>query len=329
MTAVDRIDRIQRKHPVAGFPIAVLYKYFDDDGPYLAALITYYGFLSLFPLLLLGSTILGFILAGNPELQHRIIDSALGQFPVVGAQLEHPQHIGGGAGGLIVGIVAALYGGLGVGQASQYAMNTAWHVPRNERPNPLKSRVRSLILLGIGGVGVLGTTALSTLWASDVGSFGVPFKIGLLVATVVINAALFLFAFRVATARRLALKDIAPGAIIAAVLWQVLQAVGVTYVRQVVAHASSTNGVFAIVLGLVAFLYLAATAVLLCVEINVVRAEKMHPRALLTPFTDEVDLDRGDVRSYTGQAKAQRNKGFEDIDVTFDTRGPTDGESVD
>ena len=66
MTAVDRIDRIQRKHPVAGFPIAVLYKYFDDDGPYLAALITYYGFLSLFPLLLLGSTILGFILAGNP-----------------------------------------------------------------------------------------------------------------------------------------------------------------------------------------------------------------------------------------------------------------------
>ena len=329
MTAVDRIDRIQRKHPVAGFPIAVLYKYFDDDGPYLAALITYYGFLSLFPLLLLGSTILGFILAGNSELQHRIIDSALGQFPVVGAQLEHPQHIGGGAGGLIVGIVAALYGGLGVGQASQYAMNTAWHVPRNERPNPLKSRVRSLILLGIGGVGVLGTTALSTLWASDVGSFGVPFKIGLLVATVVINAALFLFAFRVATARRLALKDIAPGAIIAAVLWQVLQAVGVTYVRQVVVHASSTNGVFAIVLGLVAFLYLAATAVLLCVEINVVRAEKMHPRALLTPFTDEVDLDRGDVRSYTGQAKAQRNKGFEDIDVTFDTRGPTDGESVD
>ena len=329
MTAVDRIDRIQRKHPVAGFPIAVLYKYFDDDGPYLAALITYYGFLSLFPLLLLGSTILGFILAGNPELQHRIIDSALGQFPVVGAQLEHPQHIGGGAGGLIVGIVAALYGGLGVGQASQYAMNTAWHVPRNERPNPLKSRVRSLILLGIGGVGVLGTTALSTLWASNVGSFGVPFKIGLLVATVVINAALFLFAFRVATARRLALKDIAPGAIIAAVLWQVLQAVGVTYVRQVVVHASSTNGVFAIVLGLVAFLYLAATAVLLCVEINVVRAEKMHPRALLTPFTDEVDLDRGDVRSYTGQAKAQRNKGFEDIDVTFDTRGPTDGESVD
>ena len=140
---------------------------------------------------------------------------------------------------------------------------------------------------------------------------------------------MFLFAFRVATARRLALKDIAPGAIIAAVLWQVLQAVGVTYVRQVVVHASSTNGVFAIVLGLVAFLYLAATAVLLCVEINVVRAEKMHPRALLTPFTDEVDLDRGDVRSYTGQAKAQRNKGFEDIDVTFDTRGPTDGESVD
>jgi YihY family inner membrane protein len=324
VTAVDRFDRIQRRHPAAGFPIAVVYKYFDDHGPYLAALIAYYGFMSLFPLLLLGSTILGFVLNGDPELQHRIIDSALGQFPVVGDQLQHPQHIGGGAGGLTIGILGALYGGLGVGQATQHAMNTAWHVPRNERPNPLKSRVRGLILLGIGGLGVLGTTAISTLWGSDVGGFGVPLKVTLIAASIVINAGLFMLAFRVATARKLSLTDIAPGAITAAVLWQVLQVVGVTYVRHVVAHASATNGVFAIVLGLVAFLYLAASVVVLCVEINVVHADKMHPRALLTPFTDDVDLDRGDVRSYTGQAKAQRNKGFEDIDVSFNAGGSGD-----
>jgi uncharacterized BrkB/YihY/UPF0761 family membrane protein len=230
---------------------------------------------------------------------------------------------------LIIGIVGALYGGLGVGQASQHAMNTAWHVPRNERPNPLKGRLRGIVLLGIGGLGVLGTTALSTLWGSDVGKFGVPLKVVLIAASIVINAVLFLLAFRVATARKLTVTEMAPGAVAAAVLWQVLQVASVTYVRHIVAHASATNGVFAIVLGLVAFLYLAATVVVLCVEINVVRAYKVHPRALLTPFTDEVDLDRGDVRSYTGQAKAQRNKGFEDIDVSFNSRGGADREDGD
>ena len=86
--------------------------------------------------------------------------------------------------------------------------------------------------------------------------------------------------------------------------------------------ASATNGVFALVLGLLAFLYITATAVVLCVEINVVRVDQLHPRALLTPFTDNVDLTAGDRRAYTGQAEAQRSKGFEDVDVTFDKPDP-------
>jgi YihY family inner membrane protein len=318
VTLVERVDRFQRDHPGAGFPIAVIYKYFDDYGGYLAALITYYAFVSLFPLLLLASTILGFVLAGDPELQQRILDSALAQFPVVGTQLEHPDHIGGGAGGLIIGILGALYGGLGVAQAAQYAMNTAWNIPRNNRPNPFKARGRSILLLAIGGVAILGTTALSAFGASNAGSFDAALRIGVLAASVLVNAVVFVFAFLVATARKLTVKDVAPGAITAAIIWQILQGFGVTYVNHVVRNASATNGVFAIVLGLLAFLYLAATAVVLCVEINVVRVDKLHPRALLTPFTDNVDLDRGDRGTYTGQAKAQRSKGFEEIDVTFD-----------
>ncbi|HJQ44120.1 MAG TPA: hypothetical protein VJ831_13610, partial [Jatrophihabitantaceae bacterium] len=69
MSVVERLDRFQREHPKAGLPIAVLYKYADDQGSYLAALITYYGFLSLFPLLPLSSTILNFVLHGDPHLQ--------------------------------------------------------------------------------------------------------------------------------------------------------------------------------------------------------------------------------------------------------------------
>jgi hypothetical protein len=101
------------------------------------------------------------------------------------------------------------------------------------------------------------------------------------------------------------------------VAWQLLQTFGVVYVQHVVKHASASNQVFAIVLGLMAYLFLTALVVLLSVEVNVVRVNRMHPRALLTPFTDNVDLTAGDRRTYSRLAKAQRSKGFEHIDVGF------------
>nr|WP_246405619.1 YihY/virulence factor BrkB family protein [Modestobacter versicolor] len=312
------MDRLQRRHRAAGFPIAVVYKYVDDSGPYLAALITYYAFVSLFPLLLLFSTVLSSVLAGDPELQQRLLDSALSQFPVVGDQLGTPEELSGGVVGVVVGILGALYGGLGVAQAVQYAMNTAWSVPRNSRPNPFLARGRSLLLLGTAGIAVLGTTALSTLGSGNAGSLGTVLRMLALVGSITVNGIVFVFAFRLATARHLTIRQVAPGALIAAVLWQLLQTFGVAYVSRVISTASATNGVFALVLGLLAFLYLAAVVGVLCVEINVVHVQRLWPRALLTPFTDDVDLTPGDRRSYTGQAKAQRQKGFETVHVTFD-----------
>lgn len=317
MGVVGRVDGFQREHRWAGFPLAVLYKYVDDSGGYLAALIAYYAFVSLFPLLLVLSTVLGFVLTGDPALQHRVLDSALSQFPVVGGELGTPQAIGGGVVGLVVGVLGSLYGGLGVAQALQYAMNTAWAVPRNSRPNPFKARGRSLILLATAGLAVVATTVVSSFGASDLGSFGAVGRVVLLALSVAVNAAAFVFAFRIATTRAVSVRDVAPGAIAAAVGWQVLQTVGVSYVRHVVNGASATNGVFALVLGLLAFLYLTAVLVVFCIEVNVVRVDRLHPRALLTPFTDAVDLTAGDVSAYTGQAKAQRTKGFEHVDVEF------------
>jgi uncharacterized BrkB/YihY/UPF0761 family membrane protein len=205
-----------------------------------------------------------------------------------------------------------------VAQAVQHAMNTAWSVPRNSRPNPFLARGRSLLLLGTAGLAVLGTTALSTLGSGNAGSLGMALRTLALVASVAVNGVVFVFAFRLATARHLTIRQVAPGALIAAVLWQLLQTFGVAYVSRVVNNASATNGVFALVLGLLAFLYLAAVVGVLCVEINVVHVDRLWPRALLTPFTDAVDLTPGDRRSYTGLAKAQRQKGFETVHVTFD-----------
>jgi len=318
-----RIDAFQQRHPSVGFPLAVIYKYYDDQGAYLAALITYYGVLALFPLLLLLSTGLGLVLSGDPGLQRQVLDSALRQFPVIGPDLGRPQGIGGGTGGLIVGGLGSLYGGLGVAQAVQNAMNAAWSVPRNNRPNPFKARGISVLLLATVGLGVLATTAVSAI--STAGGFGEQLGTGtlhviVLVVTAAVNTCIFAVAFRLATARPLRLGEVAPGAVLAALVYLGLQLSGASYVGWIVHRSSATSGVFALVLGLIAFVYVTAVAVVLCVEVNVVRTERLYPRALLTPFTDSVDLTAGDRLAYTRQAEAQRLKGFEEVDVTFGPR---------
>jgi inner membrane protein YhjD len=316
-----RLDRYQRRHRGAGFPIAVVYKFADDDAHFLAALITYYGFLALFPVLLLASTVLGLVLRGDPELQQRLLESALAELPVIGAQLETPERLGGGVLGLVVGSAVALYGGLGLGQALQHTMNTCWSVPRHRRPDPVTARGRSFLLLITLGLLVLITTVLSAL-GSGAAAYGGGFSGGLHVlltaVSVLMNAGVFVLGFRVTTARRLSVRQVAPGALSAAVAWQLLQTFGGVYVARVVATASAVDAVFALVLGLMAFLYLGALILVLCVEVNVVRVERLWPRALLTPFTDDVSLTAGDERVYAEAARAQRAKGFQRVDVSFD-----------
>jgi membrane protein len=86
----------------------------------------------------------------------------------------------------------------------------------------------------------------------------------------------------------------------------------------VIANASQMNGVFAVVLGLVALLYVASVIAILGLETNVVLGKRLYPRALLTPFTDAVDPTEADRKVYREYAEAQRHKGFERIEVTFD-----------
>ncbi|GAA8843816.1 hypothetical protein DUHN55_09170 [Helicobacter pylori] len=320
---VGPLDRIQRRHPVLGFPIAVVYKFFDDFGGYLCALLTYYGFLSLFPGLLLLSTVVGIVLQGQPEWQERILDSALSEFPIVGDELRTTGTIGGGPVGLLVGGLAALYGGLGVGQALQYASNTAWMVPRNSRPNPFASRGRGLLLLLVAGLTIVVTTGLTTYLQQLVSGGYTGWAIT--IASVLLNTLVIAVIFIIATSRPLDLTDVLPGALLAALSWQAMQAVGAVYVSTVIERASNLNSVFAIVLGLLVFLYTMSVAIMLCVEVNVVRKEHLWPRALLTPFTDQVVLTSADQRAYARHAEAQRLKGFQRIDVFFDeSRGRGD-----
>lgn len=325
---VARVDAYQRDHRWLGLPLAVVYKFADDQGGYLAALVTYYGFVSLFPLLLLLVTALGYLLQGNPGLQHRLVHSALADFPIVGPQLEHNIHAYAGSGtAFAVGIVGTVYGGLGMTQAAQTVFNRIYGVPRNERPNPLTSRLRSLLLLLLLGVGVLLTTGLSAL-ATGTQQYGAQLGTSLRLLAEVLavlgNVGLFLAAFQLLTAQEVRLREVLYGGAIAALGWQVLQTVGTYYLSHTLKHSSEVYGVFGVVLGLIAWIYLEALVVVLCAELNVVWHRRLWPRALLTPFTDDVQLTDADEDAYASYARSERYKGFEHVDVSFDRRTGTD-----
>jgi membrane protein len=317
----DSLDAYQRRHRWLGFPLAVAYKFGDDQGPYLTALITYYGFLSLFPLLLLLTTILGFVLPSDPALQARLVNSTLAELPIIGSQLRENVHALTGSGlGLAVGILGTLYGTLGMAGATQNAFNRVWAIPRNERPNPIALRLRSLLLLLVLGTGVLVTTALSGLTTGG-GAFGATVSTALGIAAIplatVANIGLFMLAFRVLTVNEVPTRHLRSGAVVAGVGWEVVQLIG-TYVAATLKGAPEVYGVFGLVLGLIAWIWLLALVVVFAAEVNVVSQRKLWPRALLTPFTDRVRLTAADERVYAAYAESERLKGFEVVDVGFE-----------
>ncbi len=318
---VDRLDRFQRRHSPVGFPLAVAYKLFDDRAPYLAALVTYYAFVSLFPLLLLTVSAAGFFLDSRPGLRHRVVESVLADLPGLGAQLRANLTGFHGSGlALALGIVGTLYGALGAMQAAQAAFNQVYGVPRNEQPNPLVSRVRSVGLVGLLGTGVLVSTGIASL-VSTTNRLSTQWGFGLRVAgyglAFAINLALFTAAFQLLTARELRIRNVITGGVIAGAVWELLQAFGSRYVAHEASHGTTLYGVFGVVLATIAWIYLQALALMLSAEVNVVLHRRLWPRALLTPFTDDVQLTVADERAYAMYAATQRFKGFERVTAEF------------
>lgn len=317
---VGTIDGFQRRHPVIGFPLGVIYKFFDDQGNYLAAMLTYYAFVAIFPLMLLGTSILGFVLGARPEWQEDILNSALGQFPIIGDQLGRPEGLRGSAAGVTFGSLAALYGSLGLATSLQNAMHIAWSVPRNSRPNPFYARVKSLVLLLTAGLALLSVTVVSTIASTTTAFIEVGTRWLLPLVTVLVVGTMLTILFRFAAAGQHSFRRAAPGGYALALMWQLLQLGGVLYVAEVLVDTTAMTKTFGLVLGLIGFLFIGAVMAVLAMEINVVIARRLYPRALLTPFTDAVDLTPADRRAYASYARMQRHKGFERVSVTWDDR---------
>ena len=314
---IRKVDALQQRRSWLAFPFGVLKKFGDDQAGYLAALIAYYGFFSVFPLLLVFATSLGLILGGHSSLRDSVLHSTLAQFPVIGDQIQANSLMVSGI-ALAIGIVVALWAGMGVTQAAQNAMNEVWDVKIKDRPNFLISRLRSLIMLAVLGTFTLVATFLSGLGAAHGSSAG--FRVLTVAGSLVVNLGLFLVSFRVLTRQNLTWGDVFPGAAVGAVVWTGVQLAGNYYITHQVAHAKSTYGTFAFVIGLLVWIYLGAQITLYAAEINVVRKGHLWPRSLVQP-----PLTLADKRTLERRASVEQRRPEEDVHVHF---GPSSTDAL-
>ena len=280
--ALRRIDAYQRRNGGVAFAVAVGQKFRADQAGYLAVLVAYYAFFSLFPLLLVLVSILGFLLGNNLAFRERILSSVLAtQIPVIGNQINRSvTEIRGSGLALGLGIAATLLAGTSVVQALQHGLNEIWDVPRRHRPSLVVARLHALAFLAVLGTGVVASTLIGTVGGTSRGILPLGLRAAGLAASVVINFGLFLLAFRFLTSARITVADVVPGALFAACGWAAMQVGGGYVIRTLLPRALDLYGIFAIVLGLMAWLYIGSNLTLLAAEVNVVRARRLWPTRL-------------------------------------------------
>lgn len=272
-----RFDRFQQQHRLLAAPLGVVKKFGDDEGGSMVSLIAYRAFFSLFPLLLLMTTILGYVLADDPSLRESVVDSTLSQFPVIGDQLRGGTLTGSGV-ALAVGIVGSLLAGLGVVLETEQTFDKAWGVAKDDRRGFVGSRLRAIgLLLVLGGLAVV-STVVSGLVSGGAHLFGPVW--GLLIATA-LNLVVFAAVFRLLTSEQVGFRALVPGILVATVGWEILQLLGGWYISHEVRSAPPAYGTFALVIGLLAWIHLGAFFTVLGAEANVVRERRLWPRSLL------------------------------------------------
>jgi YihY family inner membrane protein len=275
-----RFDEFQQRKPALALPLGVVKKFGDDEGGSMVSLIAYRAFFSLFPLLLLMTTILGYVLAGNDELREEVVTSTLSQFPIIGNQLKGGTLTGSGI-ALAVGIVGSVLAGIGVILETESTFNRCWGIPKHAERGFVGSRLRAITLLVVlGGLAVV-STVVSGLASGGADFLGAGGKVAGLAIATALNLFVFGAVFRLLTTDTVETKALIPGVVVATIGWEVLQVLGGWYISHEVKNASAVYGTFALVIGLLAWIHLGATFVVLGAETNVVRTRKLWPRSML------------------------------------------------
>ena len=303
-------DRFQQRHRALAVPSAVVKKFGDDQAGSLAALIAYYAFFSLFPLLLVFVTLLGYVLQGHPGAQESIKHSVLGQFPIVGQKLDVAA-LHGNVIALVIGLATSLWAGLGVTGAAQNAFDHVWAVPRKARAGFVHSRLRGLALLfSLGAIFIVATLA-GGLVTGGLGH-GVLLQIAGIAFSLALNIGLFAAAFRLMTNRNVSSRHLLPGVVFAAIVWTIMQALGGYYIGHVLKGAHGAYPQFGFVIALLVWLHLGAQMTIFSAEINTVMARRLWPRSFFGP-----PLAEADQAALTALAKVEERSETQKIDVEF------------
>lgn len=295
-----RIDKFQRSHRPFAFIYAVIKKYGDDEAGYQAALFTYFAFLSLFPLLLVLTTVAGIVAKDNPELQNTIVDGITNYFPVLGNQLSgHIQGIHKSGVALLIGLALTLYGARGVADAFRHGVNHIWQVPRNSRDTFPKAALKSLGLVLIGGAGLVGASLSASLAASA--GHGPAFRALSIGANLLVLFALFSVLLNLSLPKHVTFKETRAGAAVAAIGLVLLQGLGGYVLTRELKSLDALYSYFAIALGLLFWIYLQAQVLFYAIEVASVGSERLWPRSLTGK-----NLTSADKRAFARSAAAKR-----------------------
>ncbi len=309
---VQRIDTYQRRHKIVGFPFAVIKKYGDDQAGHQAALLTYYGFLSIFPLLLVLTTIVKVLIRNNAELRTKIIENVTNYFPVVGNELQKNVHTFGSTGWiLVIGTLLTLFGARGVADTLRNGINHVWQIPYAQRSGFPHGILKSFAIIFVGSIGLLLAPVVSG-YAINVGGRGWLMSAVALSITLAILYLMFLVLVRIALPTKVPLGHLRPAAIISTLGLATLQIAGGYVIKHQLSHLDSLYGTFAVVLGLLFWLYLQAQIFFYAIETASVRALGLWPRAI-----DQQHMTKQDKKAL--RFYAERNTFNQDstVSITF------------
>ena len=274
------IDTFQRSHTSTAFPYAVIKKYSEDQGGYQAALLTYYGFLSLFPLLLVLTTLLQWLPGSDSHIRARIISGATNYFPIVGVQLQRSVHGFSKTGlPLIIGLLVLVYGARGIADAFRHTANQIWRVPLHERSGFFPALLKNFKMVVGGGIGFLGAAVMASYAGATGHDYGL--RLLFLAINLILLFGSFQLVMRIALAKKVSFRDIWVGAAVATIGLFILQNLGGYIITHELKNLDNLYGTFAVVLGLLFWLYLQTQLIIYAMEIDAVRVLKLWPRSLL------------------------------------------------
>lgn len=284
---LDRFDAYQRRHRWLAVPVAVARKFVEDQSTNLASMIAFWAIFSVFPLLLVFVTLLGFFVP--EDLKNTVLGQVSTMFPMVDNSAL--RGLSGSWFALIFGLVTALWSGTAVVRITQAAFNDVWHLPPSERPKLSRQVGRSLAVLVTIGLGLVITTVLSGFIAGAASALHLGWLGNLLgyVIAIALDVGLFIAAFRILTDRSVTTRDVLPGALLAGVLFWVLQSLSSLIISHYLRTASRTYGQFATVITLLWWFYLQSLITVLGAQLNVVLKERLHPRTLTDATETEAD----------------------------------------